>query len=99
MSGYVRGRYTRNDSARDRTGTVWMPMGCILRNLANTIEQSVCGSDAAFCQIILTACYYYYITMLRDTVSVSMNFCQLLGLSVSVTAVTEDVITANLHSR
>jgi len=27
------------------------------RHLANTIEPSVCGSDAALCQITLTACY------------------------------------------
>jgi len=30
------------------------------RNLANTIKPSMCGSDAAFCQITLTTCYYYY---------------------------------------
>ena len=28
--------------------------------LANTIEPSVCGGDAAFCQITLTTCYYDY---------------------------------------
>ena len=27
--------------------------------LGNTIELSVCGSDAALCQITLTTCYYY----------------------------------------
>jgi len=27
------------------------------RNLANTIEPSMCGGDAAFCQITLTTCY------------------------------------------
>ena len=30
------------------------------RNLANTTEPSVCGGDAALCQITLTTCYYYY---------------------------------------
>ena len=30
------------------------------RHLANTIESSVCGGDAALCQITLTTCYYYY---------------------------------------
>ena len=28
------------------------------RNLANTIEPSVCGGDVAFCQITLTTSYY-----------------------------------------
>ena len=28
------------------------------RNLANTIEPSVCGGDADLCQITLTACFY-----------------------------------------
>jgi len=30
------------------------------RHLASTIELSVCGGDAASCQIIVTTCYYYY---------------------------------------
>jgi len=30
------------------------------RHLANTIELSVCGGNAALCQITLTACYHYY---------------------------------------
>jgi len=29
------------------------------RHLANTTEPSVCGGDAALCQITLTTCYYY----------------------------------------
>ena len=42
----------------------WVPM-CLhvrahWRHLANTIEPSVCGGDAALCQITLTTCYYYY---------------------------------------
>ena len=28
--------------------------------LENTTEPTVCGGDAALCQIALTACYYYY---------------------------------------
>jgi len=32
-------------------------MGCTLRHLANTTEPSVCGGDAALCQITLTSCY------------------------------------------
>jgi len=32
------------------------------RNLANTIEPSIRGADAAFCQITLTTCYYYYMS-------------------------------------
>jgi len=30
------------------------------RQLANTIEPSVSGGDAALCQITLTTYYYYY---------------------------------------
>ena len=35
--------------------------GCNLhwRNLTNTIQPSICGGDAACCQITLTTCYYY----------------------------------------
>ena len=34
-------------------------MGAHWRHLANTTEPSVCGGDAALCQIIMTTCYYY----------------------------------------
>jgi len=30
------------------------------RHLKNTTEPSMCGGDAALCQITLTTCYYYY---------------------------------------
>jgi len=30
------------------------------RNLANMIEPSICGGNAALCQVTLTTCYYYY---------------------------------------
>jgi len=33
-------------------------MGARWRHLANTAEPSVCGGDAALCQITLTTCYY-----------------------------------------
>ena len=44
--------------------TLWTQVGrrkhkC-WRNLANTIEPSVCCSDVALCQITLTTCYDYY---------------------------------------
>jgi len=50
--------YTQSDSAGGSTGMVRMPIGCTScgahwRNLANTSEPSVCGSDAALCQITL----------------------------------------------
>ena len=49
-------------SARGRTGPVLMPIGLDLgaywRNLSNTIGQSVCGGDAALCQITLTTCFF-----------------------------------------
>ena len=32
--------------------------GADWRQLANTIEPSVCGGDAALCQITLTTCYH-----------------------------------------
>jgi len=32
--------------------------GAHWRHLANTTEPSVCGGDAALCQITLTTCYY-----------------------------------------
>jgi len=35
-------------------------VGHIWRHLANTIQPSVCGSDAVLCQITLTTCYYYH---------------------------------------
>ena len=57
MPGHVLGRYTQSDSAGDRTGTVRMPIGCIL---ANTIEPFVCRGDAALCQITLTTCYHHH---------------------------------------
>jgi len=58
MSG---GRTQRN-LAGGSTGTVYMPIWCTRwgehwRHLANTIEPSVCGSNAVLCQIILTTCY------------------------------------------
>ena len=34
-----------------RAGAEW-------RHLLNSIAPSMCGSDAAFCQVTLTACYY-----------------------------------------
>jgi len=34
--------------------------GAHWHHLANTTEPSMCGGDAALCQITLTTCYYYY---------------------------------------
>jgi len=37
------------------------------RNLVNTIEPSVCGGDAALCQLTFITCYYYYyVTVVAD---------------------------------
>jgi len=56
------GRYTRSDPAGGSTGTGadWdvLDEGAFCRHLANTTEPSVCGGDAALCQIALTTCYY-----------------------------------------
>jgi len=49
--------YTQSDSTGGSTGTVWMPTGGYTRwgahwrNLVNKIESSMCGGDAALCQI------------------------------------------------
>jgi len=50
-------------------------MGAHWRNLANTNEPSVCGGDAALCQITLTTCYYY------DSSQMQMNIYHHLLLS------------------
>jgi len=59
MTGQVRGRYSQNTSAGDRT-SVDADGGAYWRHLANTVEPSVCASDTALCQITLTCCYYSY---------------------------------------
>jgi len=55
-------QYTHSDSAGGRNGLVCMPigvyyMGAHWRHLVNTMEPSMCGGDAALCQITLTTCY------------------------------------------
>ena len=58
-------RYTQSDTPGGSTGTVQMPFGCTRlgaywRHLANTIEPSMCGSDAAltyFDHLLLMQCY------------------------------------------
>ena len=35
-------------------------MGAYWRHLKNTTEPSICGGDAALCQITLSTCYYYF---------------------------------------
>ena len=42
--------------------TIWAfyMWGAHWRHPANMTELSVCGGDAALCQITLTTCYYYY---------------------------------------
>ena len=54
--------YTQSDSTEGSTGMVWMSMGCTRwgahwRHLVNMTEPSICGSDAALCQVTLTTCY------------------------------------------
>jgi len=41
---------------RVRQGTIVVVVGAHWRILANAIVSSVCGYDAAFCQITLTTC-------------------------------------------
>jgi len=38
--------------------------GAHWRHLKNTTEPSMCGGDAALCQITLTTCCYYYYELL-----------------------------------
>ena len=70
MPGQVRWAiYNQSDSAVDSIGTVRMPIGgggAHWRHLANTSESSVCGGDAALCEITLTTCF------------MQINFCILL---------------------
>jgi len=37
------------------------------RHLKNTTERSMCGGDAAFCQITLTTCYPWRLTVARSS--------------------------------
>jgi len=51
MPRHVHGQYTQSDSVTYRTGTGRMqPTN---RQLANTIQPSMCGGDAAFCQLLV----------------------------------------------
>jgi len=36
----------------------FLDMGCTLAPLANTTEPSMCGGNAALCQITSTTCFY-----------------------------------------
>ena len=56
----------------------WSKEACIRwgahwRHLANTIEPSMCRGDAAFCQIILSTCYYVYYDIIYNTWSSRRN--------------------------
>jgi len=52
------GRF-RGQSIQRRHGRDRVSKGAHWSHLANTTEPSMCGGDAALCQITLTACYYY----------------------------------------
>jgi len=57
------------------------------RNLVNTIEPSVCGGDAALCQITLTTCYYSITIVINDVlIIVSLNVNKKAVLSQGTTA-------------
>jgi len=47
-----KGRYRGNHFS---LSIIW---GAHLRHLANTTEPSICGGDAALCQITFTTCYH-----------------------------------------
>jgi len=42
----------------DKSKEAYITWGAQWRNLANTIEPSMCGGDAVCCQITLATCYY-----------------------------------------
>jgi len=62
--------------------------GCVnvthWRNLANTIQPSVCGGDAAFCQITLTTCLILssYLQPRPDTMDIDAKYVKRRGLRV-----------------
>ena len=64
--------------------------GAYWRRLANAIETSVCGGDAALCQITVTTCYYYCIGR-----TVQMFVLTLLTLHGSSTAAEQQRPTSN----
>jgi len=47
--------------------------GAHWRHLLNTIKPSMCGGDAAFCQITLTTCYCSYHSTFLQTVADSIH--------------------------
>jgi len=49
--------YTRDVAMACMFG--FLCIGCTLAPLRIMTEPSMCGSDAALCQITLTTCYYY----------------------------------------
>jgi len=44
------------------------------QGLANTIQPSMCGGDAAFCQITLTTCYVWCLTELHEITNIASAF-------------------------
>jgi len=59
----IRRRHSRDRGSKGRChGNHFLAVyiwGAHWRHLANTTEPSICGGDAALCQITLTNCYYY----------------------------------------
>jgi len=51
--------YSKRFSRRQNRYGVDADWDAYWRNLANTIESSMCGGDAALCQITLTTCSYH----------------------------------------
>ena len=55
-------------------------MGTRWRNLANTIEPSVCSGDAALCQIIFTT---YLIMLISDSYTALLDVAQTAPLQIA----------------
>ena len=66
--GYARtcrDRYTQSNSARDRlvAADAYEVHISATSGVGNTTEPSICGGDAALCQITLTTCYSIHIIL------------------------------------
>jgi len=59
-------------------------MGTRWRNLANTIEPSVCSGDAALCQIIFTT---YLIMLISDSYTALLDVAQTGALTNSLISI------------
>ena len=85
----------------------WQPFLCFYiwgvhwRHMANTTEPSVCGGDAALCQITLTTCSHWPHTMTTFLISVSTNmaYSSYSNRDVSALMWPLSTVTGHLHCK